>query len=368
VNRYCALFWLVSACSACDLTHLGPVSAQPPSIQQSFAKGQFRRPLESLKTLVAQKPDDPVLNWQMARALSGVGDFEAAMPFADKAATAEPSSATYHVEVAAIAGMQAQRASLFKQLGLAKRAKKELDLAYALDSKNIDALYGLMLFDYAAPAMLGGDKAKAQQMADAIGALNPVRGYAAQAELAAEQKNFEKQQAVLQQALGSKPDLSNPDVYAMASSLASLYRTQDKFAKAEALGCAMVQQDPARIDGWRVLIAMRAHDQCWNEVDDLLTQAHRRVPEDWSGYYAAADEMTRMGHHLRTAEGWLRLYLSKPVEGNAPSLAAAHAELARILEKHGQVPEAIAELEAAVSQDANLEAARKDLKRLKKTS
>ncbi len=368
VHRLLALAWLFPACWACDLSRLAPIPTEPQTLDALIAKGQFRGALTLLKPQLEQKPDDARLNWLTARALAAVGDLDDALPLAEKALAADPQSAPYHVTVAAVYGMQAQRASLFKQLGLAKHAKKELDAAYALDPKNPDALYGLMLFDYAAPAMLGGDKAKAQQMGEAIVALDPVRGYASEAALAHEQKDAAAEEELLRKALAGHSDFTNTEVYAAAATLAELYRSQNKLGAAEELGCAMLQQEPSRIDAYRVLVSIAVRDQCWNEAEDLIAMSTTRVPNDFSAYFAAADEMTRTGHHAATAERMLRVYISKPVEANTPSLAMAHAQLAAVLEKQGRTPEAITELEQALAQDATLEAARKDLKRLKKPS
>jgi hypothetical protein len=64
------------------------------------------------------------------------------------------------------------------------------------------------------------------------------------------------------------------------------------------------------------------------------------------------------------AEQLLRDYLGQPTEGQEPNQAAAHWRLGLVLEREGRKADAVRELQAAVSQDGTLDAAKKDLKRL----
>ncbi|HCC58253.1 MAG TPA: hypothetical protein DEQ47_13540 [Solibacterales bacterium] len=366
MHRLLALALLTPALFPCDFSHLPP--ARPFSMEASAARGQFRRPAALLQVRLDQQPDDPDLNYQLSRALTALGDLDAALPLAEKAVAADPNSAKFHVQLAAVYGHQAEKASLFKQLGLARRARKELEAAYALDPRDFEAVYGLMRFDFAAPAVLGGDKVKAQQLADTLIALDPVRGYQAQAEVAHERKDAAAEEALLLQSIGTRPDYRRPEVYDAGMALAAYYVSINRSAAAEPIACAAVRADPARIEAWRMLAEMAALDQCWNELETLLAKAAARVPNDLSAHYAAAVAMGRSGHRRRRAEALLRQYLSQPAEANAPSLATARWQLANLLEQTGRVDEAIAELERAVSEEPSLEAARRDLRRLKKPS
>ena len=361
-----ALALLTPLLCACDLSHLPP--ARPFSIGAAVARGQFVRAAAVLKTRWQQDSDNPDLNYQLSRALAAIGELDAALPLTEKALAANPQSADFHVQAAAVYGHQAEKASLFKQLGLARRAKKELEAAYALDPRNVEAMYGLMMFDQQAPAFLGGDKVKALQLAEAISALDPVRGLQAQAQLAHERNDPIAEEALLRQAVGSNPVYSNPETYNAGMDLAALYKSNGRAADASQLACAALQADPARIDAWRLLVEMAAADQCWNEIETLLKQAAVYVPDDLSAHYAAAVAMLRAGRHRHRAETLLRRYLAQPPEANAPSRATARWQLATLLEQTGRVDQAILELERAVADEPSLEAAKRDLRRLKKAS
>ena len=366
MHRLLALALLTPALIPCDLSHLPP--ARPFSMEAAIARGQFLRAAALLQTRLSRQPDNPELNYELARALTALGALDAAQPLAEKAVAADPNSARFHVQLAAVYGHQAEKASLFKQLGLARRTRKELEAAYALDPHNFEAVYGLMRFDFAAPSVLGGDKVKAQQLADTLLPIDSVRGYLAQAELARERKDPAAEEALLLKAMGARPDYRGPEVYNAGMALAANYVSTNRAAAARHLACAAVRADPSRIEAWRLLAEMAVADQCWNELDTLLAKAAARVPEDLSAHYAAAVAMLRAGRHRHRAEALLRRYLKQPAEAGAPSLATARWQLANLLEQAGRVDEAIAELERAVAEEPTLEAARRDLRRLKKPS
>jgi hypothetical protein len=94
------------------------------------------------------------------------GDLEGALPLAEKAVVLDGSNASYHYQLAAICGVLAEHASLFKKASWATRFKEEADKAAALDQKNVDARFALMEFYRQAPRLMGGDKRKAREMVE----------------------------------------------------------------------------------------------------------------------------------------------------------------------------------------------------------
>ena len=61
------------------------------------------------------------------------GDLDAALSLAETAVKLEPKVAEYHWQLAQVVGEMAQRASVFKQFGLARRYRQEIESAMALD-------------------------------------------------------------------------------------------------------------------------------------------------------------------------------------------------------------------------------------------
>jgi hypothetical protein len=73
----------------------------------------------------------------------------------------------------------------------------------------------------------------------------------------------------------------------------------------------------------------------------------------------------RREERMPVAREYLEKYLANPVDGSAPSHALARWQLATLLEKEQRPDEAMAQLDLALQEDPALEAARKDLKRLR---
>ena len=327
--------------------------------------GHFRQAEAILEPLSLANPEDANISWLLSRAKAGLGELDTALKLAEKALLADDANAAYHVQVAAVAGRMAEKASLLKQLGLAKRARKELDTALALDPRNLDALFGLMLYYYAAPSFIGGDKQKAQQMADAMTEIHPARGYLAQARLAKDRKDPAKEEEFYLKAIEA-----DPQYYEAKATLSSYYLEMNKpdYINAEKYACEALAIDPGGEQGWKNLAEILAAQQCWTELDALVSEAAQRNPQDLASYYVAATALLRMGRLHDVGEAYLRKYLAQPPDANEPSLGQAHWQLATILDKQGRRLEAIAELERAVDEEPSLDGAKKDLKRLRNKS
>ncbi len=324
--------------------------------------GHFRQAESILEPLVQSSPEEPNVAWLLSRAKAGLGELDTALKLAEKALLADNANAAYHVQVAAVVGRMAEKASLVKQLGLAKRARKELDTALSLDPRNLDALFGLMLYYYAAPSFIGGDKQKAQQMADAMTEIHPARGYLAQARLAKDRKDPAAEEEFYLKAIEA-----DPQYYEAKVTLSNYYLETSKpdYSAAERYACEALAVDPGGEQAWKNLAEILAAKQCWTELDTLVSEAAKLNPQDLASYYVAATSLLRTGSLYDTAEAYLRKYLAQPPDANEPSLGYARWQLATILDKLGRRPEAVGELERALAEEPSLDGARKDLKRLR---
>jgi tetratricopeptide (TPR) repeat protein len=103
----------------------------------------------------------------------------------------------------------------------------------------------------------------------------------------------------------------------------------------------------------------------WQDLEAILVQAEKNVPDNFSPYYQAGRLLLNAGSDLSRAENYFRKYLTQEPEAGAPQHAHAHWRLGLVLEKQGRKPEAINALDTAVRLKPDLADAKKDLKRLK---
>jgi len=356
-------FFLLSAASAC-----GRDWPQPPAIPPALTStelveaGHLLRAKTLLAPVVEAEPSNDLAAWLFSKSLLGLGDLDGALKFAERAVSLAAGDAAYHVQLGVVLGRMAEKASIFKQLGLARRAKRELDAGIALDPKNLDGLMGVMMYDFSAPSFLGGDKAKAAELAARIAAVDPVRGWLARAALAREQKD-----TAAELDFGLQAAAHGPGNFDAQSELAQYYldHPNPDYTKLEETGCKLLEIDSGRPDGWRILAEVFVASSCWTQVAVILETAERFDPDDLSPRYAVAAALVRRGERLAAAKAYLEMYLAQPADGSAPTHAMAHWQLATLLEKQQHPDEAAAQLDLALQEDPGLEVAKKDLKRLR---
>jgi len=306
-----------TAWGGCVLPPVAPASTDPQIV---IEQGRYRMALSELTA------PDAHTAYLKSKAEAGLGDLEASLHSAEHALELEPARAEYHVQVAAACGRLAEKAGLLRQLGLARRAKKELDAALQINPADIDALYGNMLFFYAAPSFVGGDKAKAEAAAEAITKLNPGRGYLAHAQLAKDRKDVTAEEIYYRKSVEA-----DPKFYEARATLAAFLLASDR-AAAEEQACEAVHLDSHRAPAWITLAEVAIADQCWDELFERLNASKAALPESQEPEYGAGLALIRLGMHYRWAAQFLENY-----EG--PNAAIAKTKLA---EARGRIEAALA--------------------------
>jgi Tfp pilus assembly protein PilF len=215
------------------------------------------------------------------------------------------------------ARVTAQYSNMLRQLFLARRFKKELDIAIAQDPTDIQALRDLMEFYLLAPGIAGGDKNEARPVAERIARLDAAAGFLAKARLGNEEANLRK--AVE----------SQPDSYRARIALASFYLKSNRDL-AEQQAREALKIDRSRVDAYNVLAASSAQRANWSAMEAVLGAAEKEVPDDLTPYYRAAEAIAASHHDLPRAEGLLRRYLATEPEGNAPTRTDAQRLVAAV--------------------------------------
>ncbi|WP_263382935.1 tetratricopeptide repeat protein [Granulicella arctica] len=357
---------LTLLCAATPVT-VTVTAQQTTAADALIADAHYLRARPLTQATLQKSPDDvhaiiqsSILSWAFFH-------FDEAITKAEKAVALADRSADAHTQLTNALGAKlvSSSAGTFEKMSLARRFRKEADLSLELDPKSFDAIEDSARFYWNAPSVVGGDRSKAQQLADRLTHLDPTRGAALKAGFAADEKDKAKRDAATESiwrtAVAAQPDSAD----AHAGLGAALFE-EGKLPQAEAADRRAIALKPTRIAPYRQLAVIYATAGRWDDLEKLLKQAHTAVPDNLSPDYHAAriiltnNAAAQLGH----AEQYLRAYLAQPAEGEEPSHAAAHWRLGLILEKQGRKNDAVQELRDAVHEDGSLEDAKKDLKRL----
>lgn len=336
------------------------LSAQSPP-EALMRDGHYKRTLALVEPKYRANPNDPENLWAMSWLKQVWKDLKTSQELAEKAVAADSRNARYHLRLAEAVGEEAQHARKLHQFSLARRFKKEIDTAIALDPKNVDSLKFLMEYYFEAPGIMGGDKEKGRETAEQIMRLDPVEGYFAQLGMAQREKLKVRAEDLYRLALDARPSS-----FAAHLALGNYCLGPGKqFPEAETHGREAIKIEPGRVQGHRLLVDALLGQHKWAEAEGALAAGEKNVPDNLLPYFRAGNFGLVKGVDLPRAERYFRKYLSQEPEPDMPTHGRAHWRLGLVLEKQGRKSEALAELQFAVKSDPSLAAAKDDLKRLK---
>ncbi len=341
-----------------------PLQADSPAADLA-EHGHWKRLKAVVEPRVAANANDAEAQWLLSRVRLTYRDAEGALAPAEKAVALDGRNAEYRWQLAQVVGELASDASVFKQIGLAKRFKREAEAVLALAPRHTGAMIGLMEFYYRAPGIVGGDKKKAEEMPNQIMAIDKVDGCIAKIRLMGKrspQPAIQEYEQVWVEAVSADGSRFEPHMN-LASIYASGSAPRWELAEKEALTAKKI--DPDRTGPYSILAAVYATAERWNELDAVLAEAEKKIPDNLTPYLRASSALLTVNKDLARAERYARKYLAQEPEPNAASPAVAHWRLAAVLEKQGRKSEAITELQTATRLDPKFEQAQKDLKRLR---
>lgn len=339
-----------------------PSLADPPSAEQLIEGGHWNRARAMVEPRLRANASDAQATYLLGRIKLAGGDLDGALELAEKAVQIEGKNADYHFLLSSVLGRQAQEAGVFTRMGLARRFKREAELAAQLDPKHTDARWALMEFHMKAPGIIGGDRKKAYALAEEIGRIRLARGYLAQAEIARREKRRGDQEELYRKAVEAEPQY-----YDALMTMANFYASNEQKKYDVAMKHARQAQklEPSRVESYTLLAVLFALQERWNELDMILAEAEKNVSDNLNPYYQAGRVLLLAGKDLGRAERYFRKYLTQEPELNNPSHAHAWWRLGLVLEKQGRKPEAIKALQTSLQLKPDLEEATNDLKRLR---
>lgn len=277
-----------------------------------------------LEPVARAEPKNAAAAYWLARARIGTEDVDGSRDLLERAVALAPNEGEYHRWLGQVYCNQAQHASVFSKVGLAKKCRAELERAVALEPNDVEARTTLAGFYSQAPGIVGGSKEKAAEQVAAIKRLDPYRGGFIQATLENGSGQQDQAIATMRQLAAAYPDSASP--VAQVASLA----TQRK-----------------------------QPDQAFAALDAFL----KRHPHDPVALYALGRTAAVTGQRLDDGERALREYVGGP---GAPGMPAGspHWRLGQILETRGRKDEARKEYETAVRLEPKNAEMRKSLERL----
>jgi tetratricopeptide (TPR) repeat protein len=353
---------ILTVLSLALVSALAQATINDPSPEALVEGNHWKRARATLEPRVQGNPSDAKALHLLAQVRQAYGDIEGALTLAEKAAALDSRSGDYRALVAELYGLKAERASVFSQFGLARRFKREAEAAIAVDPKQVDARWALMEFHMQAPGIVGGNKQTAYTLAQEIAQLDPVRGYLARVRLNRFEKKPDSPEPLYMKALEA-----DPKNFGIHMTLVNFYWNlpQQKYDLVEKYAKEAVKLEPGRTGGYGGQAIVFARQKRWKDLDAVLAQSEKNVPDSFTPFYNAANILLADGSDLPRAEKYFRKYLTIEPEPGTPTHADAHWRLALVLEKLGRKPEAVQELETAVRMNPKHEGAKKDLKRLK---
>jgi len=333
------------------------------SVDALMESGHWKRARQVVEARLGANANDAQAHAWLSKIESSFGDLNGAIDEAQRAVDLNPSVAAFHGQLAEADALMADRSSMMKGVLYARRMKKEIAAALAIDPNHLDTLLVQMMYDWKAPALAGGDRNQAHEIARHIGKISALWGYLAEARLDQDEGSDAAVETALRKAVAA--DAAS---YRARVALARFYgctAQKRRYADAERIAREVIAMDPSDAGGWEVLARVYAAQRRGSDLSETLTRAAEAAPEDFTPYYGAASVLFETGQDFPHAEEYLQRYLQHSVEGREPSHAEALWLLAELYEHEGRKGDAVRELQAAVHLDPAFEPARRDLNRLR---
>ena len=147
-------------------------------------------------------------------------------------------------------------------------------------------------------------------MADRIMRIDAVEGYLAQVMLARFDKQENRVEELLRKALAA-----GPTSYQAHLTLANFCLGQaKKYAEAETLARSAIGIDPTRTGAHTALAVALVQQDKWADLDGVLAQAEKDVPDDLTPYFRAGVTCLSRADQAARAERYFRKYLTEEPE------------------------------------------------------
>ena len=193
------------------------VHAADPSTAALIEKGHFKRAEVILNQRLKANPNDALSYCELSKVDLAFFRWDDAIEHAEKAVSLDGKSVDFHVQLVDALGSKlgAATTGVFQRMSLGRRFKSEAAVALQMDPNNATANGDMVEYYLQAPGFAGGDKKKADEVADHMVQIHPVQGYLLKIEIATEEKRIGDLEKLVQQAVGADP--KNYDAHLQAA-------------------------------------------------------------------------------------------------------------------------------------------------------
>jgi predicted Zn-dependent protease len=304
------------------------LQAQTPA-EDLIEAGHWKRARAVVDPMLQKNPKDALANFLASQIGAAFGGRDKPVSLAEKAVSLDGGVAKYHRQLAEAQGLLAAHANVFQQVFIARKFTREIGRALQLDPRDVQALRDHIEFYLLAPGIAGGDKAAARAAAERIGRIDQAEGLAAEARIADFDHDTAQAAAELRQSVAA-----NPAKYKIRMALAQELERRGEFEQEAAVARDAIAADRSRAGGYASLAFALARNGQLADLQVLLGQADRAVPDDWAPHFRAAEGLLGSGRKVEAARE-LGIYLSQEPEGGEPTAAEANRMLQEIHGRHG---------------------------------
>jgi tetratricopeptide (TPR) repeat protein len=296
--------------------------------EHAYDIGNYAKVMELLRPASTQDTPQAEIYLLLAKTYYQMQQSGPAVENAEKAVALDPQNSKYHEWLGRAYGQKAGHAFWFSAISVAKKSRREFQLAIQLDNRNFSAMQALVEYDCSAPGIVGGGVEKAQPTIERLAALDAAEGHYAKG---------------------------------------NCRRQKNDFAAADEEFKRSLESDPKSAD---LIYDIGDYAVRRSQPDTLLRVAEigeRVAPADPRGNFYRPLAYILQKEKLPDAERELREYLNTaPVRDNYPTPSSARLWLGRALQEQNRIAEARQEFQAALRLDPKNKSASDALKRLPK--
>ncbi len=221
-----------------------------PELASAHAHYTARRDADAkaaFAAILAANPNDAVAEYYLGRLAKRTKDWERVAAHYERCTRLEPANALYWADLGEAYGKLAGKASIFRQLGLARKCRSALETAVELAPEEIEYRRGLAEFYEKAPSIAGGGHGKALAQAAEIAKRDPFAGAMTTGSIEAHARNWPQAEAAFRDAAMLRPESAEPQV-ALGDMLLRAGR-KDAARHAFETALRIVPNHPRAVDG-----------------------------------------------------------------------------------------------------------------------